>query len=201
MDRPDGQAVEARSADSTRRRLLVAAAELIAEVGWGRVTTRAVAERAALPHGAVSYHFRGKQSMLVAAAVAEVEAMFPDAALESMASVDELFEWTRTAVSEAGAGAVQAGVLLEAMRESSRDPQLREQIAAVLHRVRERVAELVLSAGETDLRPPEIPAPAAVATVLVAAGDGLWLHCLLDPDLDVSEAVAAIRALTVRGMR
>lgn len=193
--------MEARSADATRRRLLVAAAELIAEVGWGRVTTRAVAERAALPHGAVSYHFRGKQSMLVAAAVAEVEAMFPDAALESMASVDELFEWTRTAVSEAGAGAVQAGVLLEAMRESSRDPQLREQIAAVLRRLRERVAELVLSAGATDLRPPEIPAPAAVATVLVAAGDGLWLHCLLDPDLDVSEAVAAIHALTVRGMR
>ena len=33
---------------------MAAAAELIAELGWGRVTTRAVAERAGLPHGAVA---------------------------------------------------------------------------------------------------------------------------------------------------
>ena len=31
------------------------------------MTTRAVAERAGLPHGAVSYHFRGKQELLTEA--------------------------------------------------------------------------------------------------------------------------------------
>ncbi|HEX3814380.1 MAG TPA: helix-turn-helix domain-containing protein, partial [Mycobacteriales bacterium] len=52
----------------TRERLMAAAAELIAELGWGRVTTRAVAERAGLPHGSVSYHFRGKQDLLIESA-------------------------------------------------------------------------------------------------------------------------------------
>jgi hypothetical protein len=37
--------------------------------------------------------------------------------------------------------------------------------------------------------------PAALATVLAAAGDGLLLHSLLDPELDVAAAVDALRAL------
>src|SRR5690606_20241586 len=79
MDRPSGQA--------TRRRLLDAAAVLIAEVGWGRVTTRAVAERAGLPHGTVSYHFPGKQALLSEAALELVERSFP---LEELRAADDL---------------------------------------------------------------------------------------------------------------
>lgn len=196
MDSPDGQQIDERRADSsTRQRLLVGAAELIAETGWGRVTTRAVAERAGLPHGAVSYHFRGKQSLLVEAAVTTVEAMFPDAELASMASIEELFQWTNAAASEVDAGSTDAGVLLEAMRESSRDRQLRERIAAVLRRVRGRVAEFVAVEAVSEREGPGSPAASAVATALVAAGDGLWLHSLLDPDLDVFEAVDAIRRI------
>ena len=39
-------------------------------------------------------------------------------------------------------------------------------------------------------------APAdAIATLLGAAGDGLLLHALLDPELDVAAAIEALRAL------
>ncbi len=39
-------------------------------------------------------------------------------------------------------------------------------------------------------------APAdAIATLLGAVGDGLLLHALLDPDLDVPAALTALRAL------
>ena len=70
MDSPVGQVRGATAASApTREQLMAAAAELIAELGWGRVTTRAVAERAGLPHGAVSYHFRGKQELLTEAAM------------------------------------------------------------------------------------------------------------------------------------
>ena len=34
-----------------------------------------------------------------------------------------------------------------------------------------------------------------VATLVTAVGDGLFLHALLDPDLDVAEALAALRVL------
>ena len=36
---------------------------------------------------------------------------------------------------------------------------------------------------------------AAIATVLAAVGDGLLLHALLDPELDIAGAIAALRAL------
>ncbi|ATG51374.1 TetR family transcriptional regulator [Brachybacterium vulturis] len=191
MDSPDGKGGDG---SSTRRRLLVAAAGLIAESGWGRVTTRAVAERAGLPHGTVSYHFRGKQSMLVEAAATAVEEMFPDSELAAMQSVEHLLAWTSAAASEVGACSAQAGVLLEAMRESSRDDRLRERIVEVLRRLRHRVADLV-AAEHGQRADPAGPSASAIATVIIAAGDGLWLHSLLDPDLDVSGAVAAMSGL------
>ncbi|HEY7419656.1 MAG TPA: helix-turn-helix domain-containing protein [Ktedonobacteraceae bacterium] len=73
MNRPDGQSswtnTKRDASTPTRQRLLDAAAELIAECGWGQVTTRAIAERASLPHGTVSYHFQGKQELLTEAAL------------------------------------------------------------------------------------------------------------------------------------
>jgi AcrR family transcriptional regulator len=97
MDSPDGQTVSTRTSGSgdTRLRLLRAAAELIGEVGWGRVTTRAVAARADLPHGAVSYHFHGKQELLTEAALQVFEQAFPIEelrALETLADLIRLFE-------------------------------------------------------------------------------------------------------------
>ncbi len=176
---------------ATRNQLLAAAAELIAEVGWGRVTTRAVAERAGLPHGAVSYHFSGKQLLLIDAATAVAEAMLP-AALESVTSVDALLR------SVAGAGTdrdrVAMSVLLEAMRESTRDEVLRERIAATLRRLRQRIEVLVGQGAAGSVEPGVLP-PRAAAALLVAAGDGLWLHALLDPELDVGGAATALRVV------
>ena len=41
---------------------------------------------------------------------------------------------------------------------------------------------------------------AAIATLLGAVGDGLLLHALLDPELDIASAIAALRApLDARG--
>jgi hypothetical protein len=54
MDKSNGQAGRTAASAPTREKLMAAAAELIAELGWGRVTTRAVAERAGLPHGALT---------------------------------------------------------------------------------------------------------------------------------------------------
>ena len=40
-----------------------------------------------------------------------------------------------------------------------------------------------------------MPLPTAIATLLGAVGDGLLLHALLDPDLDIRAAIKALRAL------
>jgi AcrR family transcriptional regulator len=54
------------------------------------VTTRAVAERAGLPHGAVSYHFRGKQELLTEAAMFAFARAVPADEFAALAGVQDL---------------------------------------------------------------------------------------------------------------
>ena len=197
MDSPDGQSVRRRTSgsDDTRLRLLRAAAELIAEVGWGRVTTRAVADRAHLPHGAVSYHFRGKQELLTEAALNVFEQAFPISELrapEALPDLVALFEPWLTAPDETDPVVSRVGI--EAMLESERNPVLRERMAGMLREFRAAVADLAAAGQDRGTARPNVP-PAALATLLGAVGDGLFLHARLDPELDAAAALQALRSL------
>jgi AcrR family transcriptional regulator len=174
---------------------MAAAAELIAELGWGRVTTRAVAERAELPHGAVSYHFRGKQELLAEAALHAFQQAIPVDQFAALKTVDDLIGLIAAEVADPDAiDPVLSRLMLEAMREAERDPQLRERMGAMLGAYRQLMIETVRADQQRgavfDGAPPE-----AIATVLGAVGDGLLLHALLDPELDIAAAVEALRAL------
>jgi AcrR family transcriptional regulator len=196
MDSPDGQNTSNRPAsDDTHVRLLTAAAELIAEVGWGSVTTRAVATRADLPHGAVSYHFRGKQELLTAAALHVLEQAFPIEEFKAMDSLSDVVSLMRAWLGEQSAEAqLITRVGIEAMLESERNPRLRERMAAMLRDFRGALAEI----AATDQARGTAPAgtsPQALATLLGAVGDGLFLQARLDPDLDAARALDALGAL------
>jgi AcrR family transcriptional regulator len=58
--------VSARGED-TRRRLVTAAAEVVARVGYARATTRAIAEAAGIAEGTIYRHFPDKQHLFRAA--------------------------------------------------------------------------------------------------------------------------------------
>lgn len=183
-----------RSAE-TRQRLLAAAAQLIAEYGWGGVRTRAVAERACLPHGTVSYHFTSKQELLTEAAMQTVERKFPVAELEALDTVEDLrplfTAWTTDGETIDPVG---RGVLMEAMRESERNPELRRRLAALMDDYRRGVAGLVRDEQHSESAPVGTSAE-ALATLIAAAGDGLLLHALLDSELDTTSAFEALLAL------
>lgn len=179
---------------ATRQRLLAAAAELIAETGWGRVTTRAVAARAGLPHGAVSYHFRGKQDLLTEAALATIEQAFPIAELQPVTTLADLMTVASARLDRDAANPVIPAVTMEAMRESARDPALRERIAALERQYRQLLAELISTEQQRGTIPAGLP-PAALAVLLAAAADGLLLNVLADPELDISPAITALHAL------
>lgn len=197
MDSPGGQQPSSRTSGSeeTRLRLLRAAAELIAELGWGRVTTRAVAARADLPHGAVSYHFRGKQELLTEAALHVFEQAFPREQLQALERLPDLvatFEpWLGEQSQEQE---LVSRVGIEAMLESERNPVLRERMAAMLHDFRTAVTELAKAGQERGTAPAGIP-PEALATLLAAVADGIFLHARLDSELDAVGALEALRAL------
>jgi AcrR family transcriptional regulator len=52
---------------ATRRRLLEAAVECLAELGWSRSTVAVVAERAGVSRGAAQHHFRTREDLFTAA--------------------------------------------------------------------------------------------------------------------------------------
>ena len=183
------------SSDETRVRLLHAAAELIAERGWGRVTTRSVAERAGLPHGAVSYHFRGKQELLTEAALYTFDQAFPTDDLNALQTLPDLAALLEVWMGAQGASdPVVARVGIEAMLEAERNPILQERLAATLDEFRRVLATLSAAAIERGDVPADI-APEGLATLLATVGDGLFLHARIDPQVDIGAALAALRAL------
>ena len=176
---------------------MTAAAELIAELGWGRVTTRAVAERAGLPHGAVSYHFRGKQELLIEAAMFTFARAMPADEFAALAGVEDFIGLVAAEVADRDAiDPVISRLMFEAMREAERDAVLRDRMRAMLAQYRELMIATIRAGQERGTIVAGVPAD-AIATLLGAIGDGLLLHVLLDPDLDVHPALDALRALLV----
>ncbi|WP_168221117.1 TetR/AcrR family transcriptional regulator [Actinomadura sp. WMMA1423] len=191
-----GRPTSAEQGAATRAAILEAAGALIAELGWGRVTMRAIAAKAGVPHGVISYHFQGKDDVLRQAAVtATLQALAePLEALRTAGSVQEMFEGTLAWFTEGGLEDPAMGLLLETLRQSSRDPALREPIAAEVRNFRAALAELV----ERSQRAGDVTANASAsgtATVVAALLDGLLLHLVLDPELDLTDAAEAVRTL------
>ncbi|HEX6026621.1 MAG TPA: TetR/AcrR family transcriptional regulator [Solirubrobacter sp.] len=174
---------------------MAAAAELIAELGWGRVTTRAVAERAGLPHGSVSYHFRGKQELLAEAALHAFQQAIPQDRFERFTTVEDLLGLITAEVGDVETiDPVLSRLMLEAMREAERDPALRERMGAMMGQYRTLMVETVRADQKRGAVVAGVP-PEAIATLIAAFGDGLLLHVLLDPELDTRGAIDALRAL------
>ena len=195
MDKSDGQAGRTAASAPTREKLTAAAAELIAELGWGRVTTRAVAERAGLPHGAVSYHFRGKQELLTEAAMFAFARAIPEDEFAALGSTEDFIGLIAAEVADRDAiDPVLSRLMFEAMREAERDPVLRERMGSMLAQYRALMIQAVRAEQQRGAVFADAPAD-AIATLLGAVGDGLLLHALLDPDLDVRAALDALRAL------
>lgn len=196
MDKASGQGdrpTSAEQGEATRAAILRAAAALIGENGWGGVTTRAIAARAGVPHGAVSYHFQGKDDLLRQAAVSTtVEALaVPIAMVRSAGSVREVLEGTMAWYASGALDDPSISLLLETARQASRDAAVREPFAEVLRTYRDALSDLARADQERgDLAPGA--SPAGIAMAVAALTDGLILHLIADPALDAREAVRAV---------
>jgi cytochrome P450/DNA-binding transcriptional regulator YbjK len=184
--------------ERTRARILTVTAELIAEVGWGAVTTRLVAERAGVNNAAVNYHFSTKAALLRTAAVAAVEEAVAEP-MRRMAAADGLHDalvaWARW-VEAIDPRSTTAGVLLETMLQASRDDALCRALRGSLEAFRGLLAGLL--EAEWAAGRPGAPDAGAVALVVAAALDGLALHRLVDADLDLSRATDTLAAVLTR---
>ncbi|RJO73793.1 TetR/AcrR family transcriptional regulator [Nocardia panacis] len=163
----------AEQGDQTRSRLMDAAAALIAERGWGAVSTRLVAERAGVRSGVVHYHFSTVNDLLIDAGLRVMRG-------ETQRLADAVTGESGRAGLEVLAAAVDSYrpddevslVIVEVMLAASRHERLRTELGALLRTHREGVTHWLRAQGSTDAE--------ASAAVLMAALDGLFLHRIVD---------------------
>ena len=180
----------------TRERLLTAAIELIAEAGWGGVTTRAVAERAGVNQALVHYHYRSVPGLLREAAYAAMSATFEPLMLRLIEAGDPVaaLRGMFAGLTEIDPDAPESRAVAEATVQAVRDPELGAQVRQMLAVSRQELAQR-LAAAQSDGHLATGAEPAALAAALAGLLDGLALHRLIDPELDVSAASAAVLAL------
>lgn len=188
-----------RSRLSTTR-LVRAAAELLVEVGYERMTLAAIGRRAGYSYGLVTQRFGSKEGLMWAL----VESMIVD--------------WSRgegkRTTSEKWLQRIQP--IIEGVRASAaRDPvSLRALWSVMFEAVKpgtslnERVRELHVTQRANTARSIQreidagrIPAdfaPEATAAVVVGALRGLAYQWLLDPEFDYDGALAALEAIIAR---
>jgi AcrR family transcriptional regulator len=174
---------------ATRAKILRATAELIAERGWSGFSTRDIAARAGVTQGIVSYHWRSKDDLVREAALtASTDMLAPVYDAVTAAPTVRTALVRLLALEDAFRAQPQLTLLLfETMLQAGRDAELRDGLAAMIRDFRTRLAAALAAERTLD--------PVATAAVLTAALDGLFLHAVVDRELDVQAAGAALLRL------
>ena len=174
-----------RAAPETRREeILEAALACFAARGYHESTVDDIAARAGLSKGAVYWHFEGKREVFLALLELIVEQ-----GMEALEGVIEGADSAREAlhrISRAGMLAARESRLIEASTEFTahaiRDSEFRD----LLRRLYERGLELVggqlqLGIDRGEFRPFDVR---ALAVVILASIDGLFLYALMLPEIE-----------------
>ena len=184
--------------DATRARLLAAAASLIVELGWGSVTTRAVADRAGVNQALVHYHFGSMANLLresvLARLMPEVQTLLdellddrpiPDSIHLVMGLLDRFDLET------------EAGVLMaEALLQATRDETMSEAMGGMVGSWAELLEPRLKVAQERGVIRRDIDT-ASMGLVIAAILDGFLIQRMADPTLDpVATADTLIQLLS-----
>lgn len=172
---------------AVRRALLRAAVELVGELGWSAVSTRAVAERARVTPGLVHYHFRSVQALLQEAVLGILRewlaAVRP--VLESAVTVEDGVRALFGTLERYTGRDPASLAIMECYLAATRDERLRHGLVDLLGESRREVAAWL--AGHGHDRPDD------TASVLAAAIDGVVLHRALNPDLTTESVTSVLR--------
>jgi len=128
---------------STRQRLIEAAAQLIAEEGYGRVGILAIARRAGLTNGAIYGNFRDKAHLLAAAIEMRLRRTYDNVGLSRPVQAPPLDVIGRIARSMAlDTAPADRKLLIEAWSAAWRDPEIGVLVRERLDRIETAVIGL-----------------------------------------------------------
>ena len=176
-----------------RLRLLSAAAELIAELGWTAVSTRILAERAGVTPGLVHYHFPSLQALLRDAALGMISDLLSgiESIFDDGRSLDRGVEMMLGSLDACSGGDRTSVLFTETYLAAIRDETLRIELIALVDEFRRKLARWHSEHG--------VKTPADTAAVLAAAIDGVMLYRVLDPQLTSSSVAPVLRRLVAEG--
>lgn len=154
---------------STRERIVAAALEVLGTRGARALTHRAVDERAGLPQGSTSNHFRTRAALIDGAAdglvASELRGMGPMRATTPEALVEQSAEAIEVVTGPLRIGTVARHALF---LEAAHDERLRAKLSAS----RLAYVEMIVAA----MRELGADEPEAAAEALMAASEGIILH-------------------------
>jgi AcrR family transcriptional regulator len=179
-------------AEETRRRLLDGAVAVLAERGLHGTTSREIARASGVNLAGITYHF-GSKEQLISQALLEASRGWVEPALVilrrgghpairmigAVQALQEAFERARDLLP----------VYLEALVQAPRADTLRTGVEALFAELRGFLSGQIGELKEMGFLPAWID-PEAMATLLVATGDGLALHAALEPAAVDHHAVA-----------
>jgi AcrR family transcriptional regulator len=173
-----------------RERLLTAARELIAEVGWSGVSTRVLAERAGVRYGLVHYHFESLQALLRQATLEAMADMLDGAAalLSEAVSPADGVEAMLSELDRYNGSDPASLLFVEGYLAATRDDELHARMGELVARFRTALTTSFADAGHQS--------PDAAARLVMAVFDGFVLHKGLDPELTGDRIAPLLRTLT-----
>ncbi|MHA3022536.1 TetR/AcrR family transcriptional regulator [Mycobacterium sp. BMJ-28] len=179
------------------RRLITAAAELVAEIGPARVTLALVGERAGYSRGLATHHF-GSKSALMERVVDEVGRQFRAALRAQHQSGDPVAElrgfigYFLDVVADMRP-INRARLALWAQAATNQSDEFRPAMRAVDREFRDGI--------EARLRAAAVTEPGSLATLIVAMLRGVALQSLLDAEVDLAAARSEIERLLAPRLR
>jgi AcrR family transcriptional regulator len=184
------------SVRSTKERILAATIDLLERDGWDSVTVRKIGAEAGVNIALVNYHFGSKTNLKLAAleaALHDTVAPREGATPDGPDGGDWLEELVHVALGTGGPGG-RSRMFESAVAAALHDPDLAARMRPMLVRSRSQLAgwiESAVAAGQisagTDAE--------ALAVVLTAMLDGLWIQRIIDPAIDVDRVAAAAASL------
>jgi len=181
---------------STKERILATTIDLLERDGWDSVTVRKIGAEAGVNIALVNYHFGSKTNLKLAALDAALQAMVTPPAGDIPDGPDG-DDWLEELVHVAlGTGRLggRSRMFESAVAAALHDPDLAARMRPMLVRSRSQLAgwiESAVAAGQmsagTDAE--------ALAVVLTAMLDGLWIQQIIDPAIDVDRVAAAAASL------
>jgi len=166
--------------EQRRRRLIEAAWRCVARGGYRSLSVDDVCAEAGLSKGAFYTYFAQKHDLLAALLdddAAGLSQLVADAAGRP-GGVEQLRRFV-AAIVDRGADAAAVQLRADLWAEISTDDALRERFLAAMQQRRTRLAAMI-AAAVADGEIVDVPAN-GLAAVLLALGDGLMLHRVLDP--------------------